>query len=158
MLILSKADEKKVKNLRAPRRVAAASPTRDDALGYFQVIQDLDSNLVDVSKSLQDLIDEGASPREVRDFLNTQHDKMTDKYGKASLLLAPAFVRRLDKRNKARNEASIARALTLDPANIRILDNKAMDDIRELSVLENVQLIRSIPQEYFSKVANPEQS
>ena len=154
MLDLTKSDEQRVKGFKADRMAVTPNAPRADAISYASKLTGLNKDLIDISKSLNDLIDDGASPKVVSEFLNTKHDKMTSKYSKAALLFAPIFISKVNKRNKVRNEAVFAKALNLDTKNVKILDTKQIEDVRELAILENVQLIKSIPQEYFSKVAD----
>ena len=154
MLVLKKSDEKRIKGFKANRKAVAPNPTRADAITYAKSLISLNKNLKDISKSPNDLIVAGATPQEVRDFLNTNHDKMTSKYNKAALLLATAFISKLNKRNKSKNENIFAKALNVEIGDLKILDTAQIVDARELAILENVQLIKSIPQEYFTKVVD----
>lgn len=100
--------------------------------------------------SINDLIEEKASPDEVVNRLTTEEAKTRAVVDQLAAGMAVSFVNDLDARNRDSMETIYRNALNVDSATI--IDNPAYSDTLKLTTMENVKLIKSIQSKYFDEV------
>lgn len=143
-----------VKNARKQiRPLTPVKPARGDALNYFNQLNTLNQDLLNTSDTIQQLIDQGASATEIANTLEEEHRRQVQKYLGLSAVIASAYVASANLNNKNKVEGTVASSFNVPKDTVTVLDDQAIDNVVQASIIENTQLIRSIAPEYFAKVA-----
>lgn len=138
---------KKVRDLKPIR------PSRADALNYFNQINAINQDLLNTSDTVQQLIEQGAEATQIANELEEAHRAQVQKYLGLSAAIASIYVASINQNNKNRVEASVASSFNIPKDTVNILEDQELENILQVSIMDNAQLIRSIAPQYFSLIA-----
>lgn len=133
------------------RILTPVRPPRSVRVAYNKKLDDLNNALKNSNNELLALINRGASATEIVDFLRTSFESVNNIYDASAPILATAFVNENSKTNKELYENTIKRAFNISFADI--IDDENVATQLDLATLENVKLIKSIPNVHFDKIA-----
>lgn len=136
------------------RTIAPVKPSRGEEIDYFSQLDQLNKDLEDSAKDIELMMNNNADAQIIASELREKQRAQTQRYLAISAAVASAFVLRIDRRNKRKVESSIAKPLRIKKEQVNILDDEQIEKARQAAIIENTRLIRSIPEKYFSDVAN----
>lgn len=139
------------KNARKPERtIRPARPSRSIKKRYETALDDQVRYLKAQTANLADILRSGADRQQVARTLATMSAAAQRRAESTALSLATAFVGEVDQQNKEALQASIARAFSVDFANI--IDGPDIAADLQMAIARNVDLIKSISQQHFAEV------
>lgn len=142
---------KKVKDLKKKTRNGVPiRPSRSIKVAYYGELKKVVDLLRASNFILSDLDKENLSASDMSDEIERQIERVNDFVDMQAAQMAENFVNSSDAENKQRTETMIQRAFGIDFASI--IDDPLLKDQLDLAVTTNVNLIKSIPQQHFSKV------
>jgi SPP1 gp7 family putative phage head morphogenesis protein len=109
--------------------------------------------MYDSGQQIKDLADGGASAVEVSAEIESSQQNFSTTYALIAAAIASAFVLSASRDSKNKTEGAIARSFNVPRETVTILDAQQLDDIQQAAIAENVQLIKTIPSQYFNQIA-----
>ena len=135
---------KKVRTLRGvklPRGVAKS---------YWESLDAINNVLKDTLDPVNQLINNDASPSRIADEIQRQSDNTQAQVNIQAPIVAASFVAASNRVNKERIQKTIQSAFSIDIA--RIIDDENLSEALQAAVVENVSLIKSIPQQFWGDI------
>lgn len=145
------------RNASTPRRrvrtLTSTRPSRGVAINYFDKVNNLNRHMFESGQNIKDLTNSGASAVEVSAAVESSQRNFSTTYAALAAGIAAAFVLSASRDSKNRTEGSIARVFNVPRESVNVLDDQQIADIQTMAIAENVQLIKTIPNRYFSQIA-----
>lgn len=139
------------KSARKPERtIRPARPSRSIRKRYETALEDQVRYLRAQTANLSDILRSGVDRQLVARTLASMSAEAQRRAESTALSMATSFVSEVDQQNKAALQASIARAFSVDFANI--IDGPDIAADLEMAITRNVDLIKSISQQHFADV------
>lgn len=135
------------------RTLTPTKPARGVALNYFNGVNNLNQQMFESGQRIKDLADGGAPADQVSSAIETSQQQSTQAFNVFAAAIATAFVLSASTDSKNKTEGAVARSLNVPRETVTILDAQQIDDIQAAAIAENVQLIKTIPSQYFSQIA-----
>ena len=135
------------------RTLTPTKPARGVALNYFDDVNVLNQRMYVSGQTIKQIADSGASAAEVSSSLETSQQQFSQSYALLAAGIATAFILSASTDSKNKTESSIARSFNVPRETVTILDPQQITDIQEAAIAENVQLIKTIPAQYFNQIA-----
>lgn len=148
MAIIISGEPKARKSTKTARPIL---PSRAVQKNYRQGLFQLNQILKAQTERISELQRLGAPASQIFAEIEAALAQSDGAYAAASTRLANQFVDSLDQDNRRKFQSMITDALGVDSATV--IDGPATKELIELGVQENVNLIKSIPQEHFDKVS-----
>ena len=118
---------------------------------YRRALYRLNRLLKQRTANIGELIRGGASAIEVSQRIEQDLKETNEQFDRASLSITDDMIRELSKRNRERIENAIRIGLGVNSA--KIIDTPEIKEALELATAQNVNLIKSIPEQHFAKVS-----
>ena len=116
-----------------------------------RALEELTREIKETTKIISAQIAGGATPAQVARTIEQRLKQANQKFEAASDRLATRMVGKISEDNKDRIERMLQNTLGIDI--VKIIDSDAVREQIQQAVADNVRLIRTIPEEHFSKIA-----
>lgn len=123
---------------------------RSDEADYRRSLIALNRELKLATLSIGTLVRSGAGARQIADEVQRRLDEANRRYDAAADRLAQRFIGRTSNKNKQKIERMLSLSMGVD---MSFIDTTAIREKIDQALAENVNLIKSIPEQHFSKVS-----
>lgn len=132
------------------RTIRPARPPRSVRKNYERALRDEVKLLKAQTANLSQVIGQGVNRMEAASMLAAMSQQANARFAAIADQAASTFVQAVNNRNREALQNSIARAFSVDFATI--VDDPDTQGLLDLALIENVNLIKSIPEKHFSLV------
>lgn len=142
----------KIKKPRKPTiKGRPVKPAKSAAVAYERQLTEQAKEMFDLPAEIASSIGSGRMKEyEALQLLDLRHEEMARAFGQRSTVLAETFVARVSAVQKRRLEAVLSKSFGVDVLNI--IQTEGIEKVFNAGIKENVDLIKTIPDEYFSEI------
>ena len=141
-----------IKKNKKPKNGKTIPPSVSIAKKYFSALDALNKTTDQVTREVFRMANEGYTASYIFDWIDREKPRIDSQYRANAQSISSQFTESSSNYNREKMEENFKKSFGVDTATI--LDDQATRDLLALKTKQNVNLIKTIPQQYFTKIEN----